>query len=319
MKNEWLKNTNILNVTISSHLPSNIASQTGGWDWEGEDTSQKLLMGFALFGYDYTDTFKIPIVEGRFYSQDFSDDQSIVVNEKAVEAMGLKSPLGKRLSQLGFGKNFTIVGVVKNFNFRPLYYNIQPLVLMLNSKMANGLLDYRDIFIKMSPGFIEDTIKYVRHVFEKFNPGNTFEYKFLDEDFNDLYQVERHMGKLIGYGAFLAIFVSCLGLVGLASFMIEQRAGEIAVRKVFGASVPGIIALLSKEFTRLVLSANGLAWVIAYLVMNKFLQFYASRTGLSWWIFIGAAAFSLAIALLMVSFHTVKVALKNPIDSLKYE
>jgi putative ABC transport system permease protein len=276
-------------------------------------------MGFALFGYDYTETFKIPMVQGRFYSKDFSDGQSIVVNEKAVEAMGLRSPLGKRLSHLGLGKKFNIIGVVKDFNFMSLHHKIQPLVLMHNSGMANGLIFHRHIFIQVSPEKVEDTIKYVKHIYKKINYSDVIEYNFLDDEYDNLYQGEQRMGKLIGFGAFLAIFISCLGLVGLASFMVEQRTNEIAVRKAFGASVPEIIALLLKEFTRLILAANGLAWIFAYLAMDIFLRFYASRTHLSWWIFIGAAAFSLGIAVLIVGLQTLKVALKNPVDSLKYE
>jgi putative ABC transport system permease protein len=319
MKDEWLKNPNILNVTISSHLPTNITNQTGGWDWEGENSTPTLLMAFALFGYDYTDTFKIPMVQGRFYSKDFSDDESIVINEKAAEAIGLRSPLGKRLSHLGLGKKFNIIGVVKDFNFMSLHHKVQPLVLMLKSEMANGLIFHRHIFIRTSPGNIEDTIKYIKDIYKKISHDSAFDYNFLEDEYDKLYQGEQRIGKLIGAGAFLAIFISCLGVVGLASFMVEQRTNEIAVRKVFGASIPAIIKLLLKEFIRLILAANALAWVLAYFAMDKFLQFYASRTSLSWWIFVVTAAFSLGIALLMISFQTLKVALKNPVESLKYE
>lgn len=319
LKNEWIKNPNILNVTLSSHMPTNITNQTGGWDWEGENSTTELLMRFALFGYDYTDTFKIPMVLGRFYSKDFSDGQSIVVNEKAAKVMGLRSPLGKRLSHLGLGKKFNIIGVVKDFNFMSLHHEVQPLILMLNSNMANGLIFHRHIFIRVRPKSIQDTTKYIKGVYKKICHASMFEYNFLDDEYDNLYQGEQKISKLIGSGAFLAIFISCLGLVGLASFMIEQRTNEIAVRKAFGASVPAIIKLLLKEFTRLILAANGLAWVIAYFLMDRFLRSYASRTTLSWWIFFGAMVFSLGTAVLIVGIQTVKVTLKNPAESLKYE
>ena len=141
MKNEWQKNSNILNVTTTSHLLSGDISKTGGWDWEGENSTPKLLMNFGLFGYDYTDTFKIPMADGRFFSRDYSDNLSVVVNEKAVQAMGMKSPIGKRLSHLSFNKNFKIIGVVKDFQFRSLHHTIQPLVLLLKSEMVNGLIE----------------------------------------------------------------------------------------------------------------------------------------------------------------------------------
>jgi len=319
MKNEWLKNPNILNVTISSHVPSMINELTGGWEWEGENSTRELLMGFALFGYDYTDTFKIPMVQGRFYSKEFSDIQAVVVNEKAVEAMGMKDPIGKRLSQLGFQKNYTIVGVVKNFNFLPLHHQIQPLVMMSNQGMTGGLIVYRHIFIRVSPKNIQDTVKYVESIYKKINPGYLFEYSFLEDEYENLYEGEEKVGRLIGSAAFLAIVISCLGLLGLAFFMVERRTNEVALRKVFGASVPAIIKMLLKEFVRLILAANALAWVSAYLLMNFFLRFYAARTDLSWWIFVGAAAFSLGIAVLIVGVQAVKVALKNPVDSLNYE
>jgi putative ABC transport system permease protein len=318
LKNELLKNSNVLNVTVSSHLPSNIANWSGGWDWGGGEENMKVIIGFAMVGYDFTDTFKIPMTKGRFYSRDFSDDHSVVINEKAEEVMGLNEPVGKRLSFIG--RNFIIIGVVKNFHSRSLYHDMQPLVLMFgNSKILRGVMDYRYILIKMNPGNVEDTIKYVESTYNTFNPGYTFESKFLDEDFDDVYDVEKRLGKIFSYSAFLAVLISCLGLMGLAAFMVRQKAGEIAIRKVFGASVPGIISLLSKEFVKLVLVANVLACSLSYFAMNKWLQSFASRTGLSWWIFIGASVFSLGTAILVVSFQTVKVALKNPVDSLKYE
>ncbi|MGD2085180.1 MAG: ABC transporter permease [Candidatus Aminicenantes bacterium] len=319
LKNEWLKNPNILNVTLSSHLPLMVTEITGGWDWEGENSDGYLIMGFGLFGYDYTDTFKIPMVQGRFFSEDFAHEQAVVVNEKAVEAMGMKAPVGKRLSQRGLGKDFTIIGVVKDFHFLPLHHKIRPLVMIHHVGMVSGSLVYRHIYIRVKPINIEDTIAYVKNTYEKIIPGYLFDYSFLEDDIDDLYQIEQKIGRLTGSGAFLAVFISCLGLLGLTFFMVEQRTNEIAVRKVFGASTTAIIKLLLKEFTRLILAASALAGIIAYLVMNRFLQFYASRTHLSWWIFVGTAAFSLGIAVLIVGFQTINVASKNPVDSLNYE
>ena len=259
------------------------------------------------------------MADGRFFSRDYSDNLSVVVNEKAVQAMGMKSPIGKRLSHLSFNKNFKIIGVVKDFQFRSLHHTIQPLVLLLKSEMVNGLINYGHIFIRINPVNIKDTIKYVETIFKKLNHGYTFEYQFLDEVFNQTYQGEQQMGRLTGNGAFLAIFISCLGLLGLSAFMVEQRTKEIAVRKVFGASPTGIVSLFSKEFVRLILVASILGGVIAYYVMTKWLQGFAQRTSFSWWIFLMAAALSLAIALLMISIQTLRAAARNPVDSLKYE
>lgn len=317
VKTELLKNPNVLAVTISSDLPSNISSETGGWEWEGENSSQKVLMGFGLFGYDYPDTFKIPMAQGRFYSKEFTDDQSLVVNEKAVEVMGLKEPIGKRISFIG--KNFKIIGVAKDFHFKSLHHEIKPLVMMLDGKMIDGFMGYNHIFIRIGPKNVSDTLQYIENIYRQFAPGFLFEYRFLDEEFDELYQSEKQMGKIFGAFAFLAVLISCLGLLGLASFMVERRTKEIAVRKVVGASIPSIVMLLSTEFSRLVVAANILAWPIAYFAMNKWLQGFVYRASVNVWILLFAAALSLVIALLMVSFRTVKVALTNPVESLKYE
>ena len=317
MKNEWLNNPDILNVTISSDLPTNISSTTGGWEWEAENSTHNALMGFGLFGHDYTDTFKISMAQGRFYSKNFSDDYSIVINEKARDLMGLQSPLEKRLSFVG--KNFKIIGVVKNFNFKSLHHDIQPLVLFLNDKVVKGLVRYNYLFIRVNPEKLKGTIKYIEDVYKKFNPGYTFEYCFLDEEFKNLYQDDRKTGNLTGYGAFLAIFISCLGLIGLTAFMVEQRTKEIAVRKVFGAPVHSIITLFSRELMLLILMANVLGGLLAYFIMSKWLQGFANRTDLSWWVFLLTACLSFGIAFLMVGLQTIRVALRNPTESLRYE
>jgi ABC-type antimicrobial peptide transport system permease subunit len=317
IKIELLKNPNIFNVTVSSNLPTDIANMTGGWDWEGEKSDEKVLMSFALFGLDYIETFKMQMVEGRFYSKEFLNDDSIVVNEKAVKTMGLKLPLGKRLSFIG--KNYKIIGVVKDFHLRSLHHEIKPLVLMLDGSMIGNLLDYAYMFIRINPKNVKDAISYLESIYKKMNPGFTFQYKFLSEDFDNLYLSEKRMGKIFSYFTFLAIFVSCLGLLGLASFMTDRRTKEIAVRKVFGASVFGVVSLLSREFTKWVLLANIIAWPIVYYAIDKWLEGFANRVAFSWWTFIIAAVLSFIIALLVVSYHTVKIAIRNPVDSLKYE
>lgn len=316
MKSEWLKNPSISNVTISSSLPTNVLGHSGGWSWEGETSDGTILMSLGLFGIDYQNTFKIPMSEGRFFSYDFSDDHSVVINEKAAKIISSTSPIGRQLSFAGM--NFTIIGVVKDFNFKSLRNVIQPLVMFPNNKVLS-LLPRNYIFIRLNPGKIGDSIKFVERTFSKFNPGFTFKYNFLDEAYRNLYQDERQLGRLIIYGAFLAIFLSCLGLLGLSSFMVEQRTKEIAVRKVFGSSVTGIIALISKEFVHLVFWANILGGTIVYIAMNKWLQGFAHRTSFSWWIFLIAAVLTFGIALLMVSLQTIRAGLRNPSQSLKYE
>jgi hypothetical protein len=316
MKNEWLNNPRISNVTISSSLPTNVPGHSGGWSWEGETSDGTLLMSLGLFGVDYQNTFKIPMSKGRFFSYDFSDDHSVVINEKAAKIISSTSPIGHQLSFAGI--NFTIIGVVKDFNFKSLRNEIQPLVMFPNNKVLS-LLPRNYIFIRLNPEKVGDSIKFVEKIFSKFNPGFTFKYNFLDEAYRNLYQDERQLGRLIIFGAFLAIFLSCLGLLGLSSFMVEQRTKEIAVRKIFGSSLTGIIALISKEFVHLVFWANILGGTIVYIAMNKWLQGFAHRTSFSWWIFLIAVVLTFGIALLMVSLQTIRTGLRNPSQSLKYE
>jgi putative ABC transport system permease protein len=203
--------------------------------------------------------------------------------------------------------------VVKNFHFRPLQYEIQPFVFGLNPDWNNF------IFARLSTDNISGAVKHMENVFDQFNPDYPFVYNFMNDRLDRMYASERRMGKMVEYFADLAILISCLGLFGLASFMAEKRTKEIGIRKTLGASVPGLIFLLSKEFSKWVLAANIIAWPLAYLAAKNWLQGFAYRIGLSPWIFILSGVLALAVALLTVSYQSVKAALANPVESLRYE
>ncbi|UCE43192.1 MAG: ABC transporter permease [Candidatus Aminicenantes bacterium] len=314
VKNEWLKNSNIVSVTASSNLPSfgrNWA--TDNLDWEGKNPEERILMQGVDVDYDFFETFGMQMTEGRGFSREFVADEnsSVILNKTAINTMGLSSPVGKRLS-IGNWQG-TIIGVVQDYNFKSLHNKIEPLILV----MINRQLNY--MFVRIKSQNLSDTIKFLKSQWEHHNPQFTFEYGFVDTLLGNLYANEEKVRTLFNYFTFLAIFISCLGLFGLAFYLTEQRTKEIGVRKVLGASVPKIVTMLSKEFLKWVLFANIIAWPVAYYFMDKWLQNFAYRTGLKIGTFLLSGALAFMIALLTVSYQTIKAANANPVDSLRYE
>ncbi len=316
IKNEFLRNSNIVNVTRSAQSPDYIGSTVSALDWDAKNPDEKVMMNWDYVDYDYFETLQLEIVQGRSFSREFATDASeaFVVNEEAVRLMGMESPVGKRLKM--FSKEGRIVGVVKNFHFLPLHHEIKPFVYGMNPSWA-GMM--RCLFIRVTPDNIPDTLKYVEGVFKKFSPDYALQYQFFNERINRSYRSEQKVRKIISFLTGLAVFISCLGLFGLASFMTERKTKEIGIRKVLGASVSNIILFISKEFIKWILVANIIAWPVAYFVGYKWLQNYAYRTRIALWVFIMAATLSLVIALLTVSYQAVKAALANPVDALRYE
>lgn len=312
VKSKLLQDPNILSVTRAAELPVFIRGASGGWDWEGKNTDEKIFMSEALVGFDYIETFKMKMEQGRPYSKEFSTDKSkaIIVNEEALKLMDMKSPLGKRLSL--DGSNYTIIGVAKNYHYKPIYFRVKPLII----RFKHGPEDY--MFVRINPKNASQAIDYLEKVYKTFNPDYPFEYGYVDED-NILFRQLKPIGQIILIFTILAIFVSCLGLLGLTSFTTEQRTKEIGVRKVFGASVSDIVLILSKEFTKWVLIANVIGWTIAYFIMTQFLGMFAYRISFTLFMFLSVAVLSLIIALLTISFQTVKAATRNPVHALKHE
>ena len=223
--------------------------------------------------------------------------------------MGMVSPIGKKL----WGKR--IIGVVKDYHYKSLHEPIEPIVLSLTNKW------FYYIFIKLNPHSFDlaGTIESIKYVYEKFVSEYPFEFHFLDIDIENFYYKEKQIHKAFTYFTFLGIFIACLGLFGLASFTAEQRTKEIGIRKVAGASVSSIVLLLTKEFTKWVLISNLIAWPFAYYTMNKWLQNFAYRVNIGIWIFVLSASLALIIALVTVSYQSIKAAVANPVESLRYE
>jgi putative ABC transport system permease protein len=312
VKNELKQNPKVISVAASNINPIYVMNSTSSFDWEGKNENDDILFHFIFSDHDLASTFKMKMSEGRFYSKDFgSDTSAIVINEEAAKIMGMKDPVGKTLTM--WGDELNIIGVVKNFNFKPLNTKIEPLVIRYTDDFLFSM------FVRVKPGDLIGTIDYVKSVYKTFSPSAPFDYRFLDEDFENLYRSETRMQTIFSYFAVFAILISCLGLFGLASYIAERRTKEIGIRKTLGASVFNLSYLLSLEFTKWVLISNLIAWPVAYYLMDKWLQDFAYRIDISLWIFPLAGLFVLAISVLTVSYQTIKTALVNPVKSLRYE
>jgi predicted permease len=310
IKNEILRNPRVLHMTRTFQLPS-FNRYSAPVNWEGKTPDQNITFNISLVDPDYLETLGLELVQGRNFSYEFSTDTSnYILNEEAVRRMGLDSPIGKWLEH---GAKGEIIGVVKNYHYMPFTYAIEPLILYYNPSY------YRYAMLRISGNDIRRTLGFLENIWAEFAPEFPFEYHFLDEDYERIYRTEQRLGVLFRYFTFLAIFISCLGLFGLASFMAEQRTKEIGIRKVLGATVSGVAMLLSREYTKWVLLANVLAWPVAYFAMNRWLQGFAYRVDMSLWTFVAAGFLTLAIAFLTVSYQAVKAAVTDPVEALRHE
>jgi putative ABC transport system permease protein len=268
---------------------------------------------YAMVDEKFVDVLGLKIVEGRNFSTDHPTDSSaFLINRSAAHALGWKHPLGKRL-RYGGNVEGRVIGVVDDFHFQSLHSEIKPIVF----PFIRWVPQY--FAIRLKPGDKTETIKQVKAVWEKLAPERPFEYSFLDQDYERLYQSERRLTQLFGLFAGLALFIACLGLFGLATYSIQQRTKEIGIRKVLGASVINIMGLLSKEFARLVVVALIVATPLAYYGLNRLLQNFAYRVDIGWWVFLVAGGAALLVALATVSFQAIKAALANPVEALRYE
>ncbi len=314
MKTELMREPSIIGVTRANSLPFRIGSNTGGFEWQDRDVDNDVLIGFSFAGYDYDDVLELEFKEGRYYSQEFATDTSngIVVNESTVKIMNMKDPVGKWL-ELGDNR-WHIIGVMSDFHFLPLTYEISPLVLVYAEPENTETM-----MIRIAGNKPKETIANIEEVWNRMNPAFPFSCEFLDKKYQELYESESRLAEIFKYFAFLAIFISCLGLLGLASFMAEQRTKEIGIRKTFGASIPAIVMLLTKDFTRLVIIANVIAIPLAWYFLGEWLNNYSYSTRLSADIFIIAFVLSMLIALLTISYQAIKAALMNPVEAIRTE
>jgi len=313
IKNQLLSSGYVENVAMSNLNQLYMGSSTGNFEWEGKDPSKKVLVTQDFISPEYIKTMGIQMAKGRdFYPDAKQDSSNVIVNEAFAKIIGKDNVVGTLLRQ--DTTKYTIVGVIKDFVFDDMYGKSDPLIF----RSYPEYFGYMYIRLK-SQANVERAVDKIQTVVKTNNPGYPFDYIFVDDEFDRQFKSEMLIGKLSRIFALLAIVITCLGLFGLAAYTAERRTKEIGVRKVLGASVTGIAGLLSKDFLKLVILSSLISFPVAWWLMHNWLQNYAYRIEISWWIFIVAAALAIVIALFTISFQAIKAALSNPVKSLRTE
>ena len=312
VKNELSKETEILNVSLSNiYNVSNIGNSTGDIDWPGKPDSYNMIITQSNIDKDFIPTMKMEFLEGGNFTGVPADSAHYILNEKAVKLMDMNPPyVGKQIS---FHDNKgTIIGVLKDFNFKSLKEEISPLIF--------SSYGYKNIlYVRTTAKDAQQAIAATETQYKKYAGDAPFSYNFVDKQFETMYLSDQRSGTLFNIFAGIAIFISCLGLFGLATYTAQVRTKEIGVRKVLGASVPNLIKLISADFLKLIFIAIIIAIPIAWFGMNKWLEDFAYKANISWWIFLVAACIAVCIALITVSFQAIKAAVANPVESLRTE
>jgi putative ABC transport system permease protein len=314
-RNELMQNSQIISASASSEVPADSHYSNSYVNPPESDDGVSMILFSS--DHDYVETYRLEVLAGRAFSRDFSTDKegTIILNESATRRIGWtpEEAIGKKLIG-GYSEDAAeVVGVVKNFNYKSLRREVEPMALFLYP-------DYiRKISVRIMPGDVGRTLNFIRQKWQSTFPGEQFEYGFLDSRIDQLYVNEKKMQDLFAIFSALSIFVACLGLLGLVSFTAELKTKEIGIRKVLGASTGHVIVLLSREFIKWVLLANIVAWPVAWFMMNRWLQNFAYRTSIGWNIFVLAGFAAMAIAVFTFIFQTVKTASAKPVNSLRYE
>lgn len=313
IRNDLLATGAVENMAESSSPPTNVYSNNIGFSWEGKDPTSLPLFGTIGVTQDFGKTIHWQIREGRDFSRDFATDSSaMILNESAVKLTGLKDIVGKTIKWDTTPHH--VVGVVKDMVMESPYTPVKPTIFLMQPNWA-GI-----ITIRIKPGMpLRTALSKIETVFKKHNPGSPFDYAFTDAEYAKKFSDEERIGNLASFFAVLAVFISCLGLFGLASFVAEQRTKEIGIRKVLGASIPSIWRMLSKDFVFLVIISCFIAIPVAWYYLHQWLQQYEYRTEISWWVFALASLGAMIITLLTVSFQAIKAAVANPVKSLRTE
>ena len=321
VKNQLLQNPSITGVTATDWLQSRSQHNTTGYGWEGKDPEfDTKYISHVKVDYDYISMLNIKILQGRNFSKDFpsDSDEAFIINEEAAKAMELESPVGKQFRL--YGKRGKIIGVMQNAYYSTLHHKINPQVYHVLTDVSRAWA-YGAILIKIKneDQSLSKTLATINNFWNEINPNSPFEFHFLDETLESRYKSEIRTSQLFNYFSLLAVFISCLGLFGLASYTAEQRTKEIGIRKVLGASIITIIKLLTKEYSKWVLIANIIAWPTAWYLMNKWLQNFAYRISMDWKTFLLSGLIAFVIAFITVSIQSIRTATKDPVDSLRYE
>ena len=316
LKNEMENAGVITNFAESSSPVTDVYSNNDGFSWQGKDPSVTGAFDNIWVTHDFGKTVGWQFMKGRDFSRAFTtDSNAIVINEAAVKFMNLKDPVGKIVTWMGRpGKNLIVIGVIKDMIMQSPYDPVNPTIYFMDYENVNWM------DLKLNPNkSVTESVSKIEAIFKKIIPSAPFDYKFADNEFAAKFATETRIGQLSGFFAILAIFISCLGLFGLASFIAEQRTKEIGLRKVLGASVFSVWKMLSMDFVLLVLISLTIVVPLSYFFMHQWLQNYQYRTDIQWWVFIAAGSGAILITLLTVSYQSIKAAITNPTKSLRAE
>ena len=307
----------VLGVSSVESIPGE-GTPNWGIGVEGVATDRPLNMNFLTCDQDFAAVLGIKMTEGRFMSRDFpSDAGAVVINKKAAEYFGISDPVGKKLRIWYTRKAYTIIGVMENIYFESLHKDVRPMGYLLPAAVNSTRRPY--LLVRVGSTGTYEILSYLRKTWESFSPDLPFEFSFLDERVNALYQNDSRAGKIVSIFSGLAIFISCLGLFGLAAYVTEQRTKEIGVRKVLGARLGTILWLLTGQFVKWVAAAILIAWPVGYWLMHRWLEGFAFRTSLSVWLFVGSGFAALLIAVATVGAQVMRTAAADPVKSLRYE
>jgi putative ABC transport system permease protein len=314
-----VKNPAVVSIAAASNVPGTFipVNQVSAGDYNSKAVSMQML----FTDEDFIQTMQMQMVAGREFSKALVTDQTdgFIVNEEAVKKLGWRNPqeaIGKTFSWVQPNvvlKSGKIIGVVKNFNITPLKSPVQPLVMHLFPQRLQFL------YVRFKPGSLASITEITGNDFKQFFPTLAFEYSFLDDKLNSMYASEKRLGEIVGYFSALAILIACLGILGLSIYSIQQRIKEIGIRKILGANVAGITTEISKEFLKPVLVAALIACPVAWYGMHKWLENFAYRVSIQWWVFVVAGVIALLVALITVSTQAIKAAVANPVNALRTE
>ena len=318
LKKELLRSTLVTAVTASQDILGSHLDQSG-IEFKGDGPRRELTSTRLIVDPDYLKLYKIQLVEGRDFSSDSSaNGREYIINESLAKELlkdntkaNFSSLLGKRF---GFDSTGQIIGVAKDFNFNSLHNKIETMFMFNQTQWG-----YNNMSVKINGSMAKESLNYIESVWKKVCGGIPFEYQFLDDHFKEVYRADSQISTIVGALAILAIIISCLGLFGLASYAAEKRVKEVGIRKVLGASIQNIVFKLSKDFLKYVLIAALIALPLSWFAINKWLQDYAYRVNISWWVFLVAVVLALVIALATISFQAIKAAVANPVKSLRTE
>lgn len=311
-KNELFAIKGVMGVTATNSKLSYSDQNIGSVAWEGKDPNHEILFHQLMTDHDFITTYSISLADGRDFSEEIkSDSNAVLVNEAALSQMNLADPLNKQIN-IGNWRG-TIIGVVKDFNFKPAHKQIEPMIIYIDPS------NFYEISVKLSPGNLVEQVRAVESVYKKFNPDRPFEYSFLNDELDKLYRDEQRIGKIFKYFSILSLFISCLGLLGMVMFVTEQRAKEVALRKIMGASELHLIWLLSGEFVLLIIIAFVITTPAMYYGSSLWLNSFAYRINPGVLLFLAAGLISLLIAWLTVGYKAYQVSRSNPIESLRNE